>query len=119
MKTTRYLYLFLMLIMACPLLAQKRIPMRVLYVGGETGYENSGMTDEATRQQQVQLRTASWKQMLEQYFTEVTAVNASEWTEEMSSRYDVTVVPSPLAFRISQNRSTCGLGISLRISPIR
>ena len=79
----------MMLLMAYPILAQKRIPMRVLYVGGATGYEGNKKVDEATRQQQVQQRTSSWKQMLEQYFTEVTAVNASEWTEEMSSRYGI------------------------------
>ncbi|MBR5349840.1 MAG: hypothetical protein IK124_01235 [Prevotella sp.] len=99
MKTRRYLFVFLLLLMAYPILAQKRIHIRVLYVGGATGYEGNRKVDEATRMQQVQQRTASWKQMLEQYFTEVTAVNASEWTEEMSSRYDVTVMdglPRPI-----------------------
>ena len=89
MKTRRYLFVFLLLLMAYPILAQKRIPMRVLYVGGATGYEGNKKVDEVTRQQQVQQRSASWKQMLEQYFTEVAAVNANEWTEEMLSRYGI------------------------------
>ncbi len=70
--------------------AHQKQNLKVLYVGGTTDsygdtYNNAVNSDAA------KLRTAAFEEYLKQYFTEVATVMGSDYKEEMSAGYDVTI----------------------------
>lgn len=80
--------------------AAKKQPLKVLYVGGMTDmYQVAPEQKDAA----VKERTEAFKNMLEDYFTSVTAVNGAEYTADMSKGYDVTILdgnPKPIRPRV-------------------
>lgn len=73
--------------------AVKKIKLKVLYVGGATDkYIDAYKDDTAAIKRDAQLRTAAWGEMLSQYFTTVKTMPATEWTQECSKDYDVTII---------------------------
>src|SRR5687768_4783616 len=86
-----------------PAWAQKAVglsKLRVLYVGGSANWENDVFKTPEDKAKDVQRRTASFEEMLKQHFTEVKAIDAKTYTQEMSDAYDVTVIdgtPKPVA----------------------
>lgn len=70
--------------------AFKKSELKVLYIGGNgnfLGYK-PGQSQEAD----VKARMTSFEEMLKNYFTSVTVVDAKDYTNSLSSSYDVTVV---------------------------
>ena len=62
--------------------------LKVLYVGGNTDlYEAPA----AQKDSLVQARTEAFKKLLEAHFTDVKALQGSEYTPDMSKQYDVTI----------------------------
>lgn len=71
----------------------KKSDLRVLYVGGSANADRySVKTDDPAYQKSVEERMKSFKEMLEQYFTSVKVINASDYTSALSEEYDVTVM---------------------------
>lgn len=94
------------LLMCCStaiLYAQKatgKKKLKVLYVGGSANWENDAFKTPEEKEKDVQRRSASFEAMLKQYFSEVKAVDAKVYTQDMSNAYDVTIVdgtPKPIA----------------------
>ena len=77
--------------------------LRILYVGGSADWDKSYFGDNETAyQQSVKERMVSFEQLLSNYFSSVTVVNAQNYTQQMSYDYDVTImdgVPTPRAPR--------------------
>ncbi len=70
----------------------KKTDLRILYVGGSSDWAISPADDLAAYQQSVEERMASFEQLLTTYFTTVKVINATEYNQEMSKEYDVTVM---------------------------
>lgn len=70
--------------------AAKKQPLKVLYVGGMT--DMYYRADLENKDALVKERTEAFKDMLEKYFTTVTAINGSEYNTDMSKEYDVTIL---------------------------
>ncbi len=67
--------------------------LKVLYVGGSADLNSIDTPKDAPEYQtSVRERTASWTEMLKAYFTQVDAVDAKDYTQDMSKNYDVTVL---------------------------
>lgn len=85
---------------AWPVMAVKKQPLKVLYVGGMTDlYKAKPEQKDAL----VKARTEAFRELLEQYFTSVTTVNGPDYTAEMSKEYDVTILdgrPKPIRDQI-------------------
>ena len=82
-----------------------KYPLKVLYVGGTADMEARSIPadqadqSEAILKKSVAGRTAAFAKMLNAYFTDVTVTDASEYTQQMSADYDVTILdgrPKPL-----------------------
>ena len=78
----------------------KKTDLKILYVGGTSDWDNiSAPQDPKVYAEQVKERTASFEEYLKEYFTSVTVVNAADYKQEMSSKYDVTIMdgkPNPI-----------------------
>lgn len=90
---------------ATPAVAAKKQPLKVLYVGGATDvYQpQPGQTDSLRL-----VRTASFYNLLSEYFTKVDTIWGAEYSPEMSKNYDVTVLdgnPKELTPRIMERNS--------------
>lgn len=105
MKTSLKLLFSILLVSAVPVFAQQgsaKKNISVLYVGGSANWEKEAFKDDAERDKDVARRTASFVTMLNQYFTKVTQVTAQEYTQQLSEKYDVTIIdgtPKPIAER--------------------
>lgn len=77
--------------------AQKKKPLKVLYVGGMTDQYNTS-TEE--HEAEVQKRANAFKELLEKYFTSVTVLIDEQYEAGMSKAYDVTILDGcPKAIR--------------------
>ena len=79
----------------------KKTNLKVLYVGGHSDMETMGGAsyDTIAHDKSVVERAAAWEQYLNQYFTTVKAVKASDYNYRMSYVYDVTIIdgnPQPV-----------------------
>lgn len=79
----------------------KKTNLKVLYVGGHSDMETMGGAsyDTVAHDKSVVERAAAWEQYLNQYFTTVKAVKASDYNYRMSYDYDVTIIdgnPQPV-----------------------
>ena len=73
--------------------------LKVLYVGGSGNWQDKHYENEDIRKQDVTRRMASFENMLNNYFTEVTVLDASAYKQEISNNYDVTIIdgrPEPI-----------------------
>jgi hypothetical protein len=71
----------------------KKIALKVLYVGGTSDYYTSGREIPAdVLKASVDQRMKSFEQFLNEYFTSVTVIHADDYTQELSYKYDVTVM---------------------------
>ena len=91
--------------------------LRILYVGGTAEFETTGRGNfdpEAIRES-VAKRMKSFETFLNEYFTHVTVIHADDYTQDLSDRYDVTVmdgVPRVLTPDYSDNfRRSRGTGL--------
>lgn len=98
----RILSLIAGLCLVCPAwhaTAAKKQPLKVLYVGGMTDtYQPAPEEKDAL----IKERTEAFRQLLDRYFTSVTAVDGNDYTADMSKQYDVTILdgrPRPLKER--------------------
>lgn len=76
--------------------AIKKSNLRILYVGGSSDWSpkkfmNSPNPEEAYRTS-VKERTEAFEKMLKTYFTNVTVINANDYTQQLSDNYDVTIM---------------------------
>lgn len=77
----------------------KKTKLHVLYVGGSSDWEKD-QSAEDVYQNGVKERMSSFGELLNTYFTEVRIIHASEYRQEMSKGYDVTIMdgtPQPIA----------------------
>jgi type II secretory pathway pseudopilin PulG len=73
--------------------AVEKRSLRVLYVGGTADWGIKHFNgDSALYRRNIADRAASFEAMLKRYFTDVTVIDASKWTEATSKEYDVTVM---------------------------
>lgn len=98
----RILSLIVGLCLVCPawhVTAAKKQSLKVLYVGGMTDtYQPASEEKDAL----IKERTEAFRQLLDRYFTSVTAVDGNDYTADMSKQYDVTILdgrPRPLKER--------------------
>lgn len=78
------------------------LSLRILYVGGSANWEKEVFQNETDRNKDVQRRKSSFEEMLKRYFTDVRVIDASEYSQDLSDHYDVTVMdgtPRPIADR--------------------
>lgn len=72
--------------------AVKPQSLTVLFVGGSSNWEKDAYDSPAAQEKDAAARMASFEQMLKQYFTSVTVMHAKDYRQELSARYDVTVM---------------------------
>ncbi|MGM9699543.1 MAG: protein-disulfide reductase DsbD domain-containing protein [Prevotella sp.] len=92
----------LCLFAAASFAAVKKANLRVLFVGGNIDKTGQGIAQRGVDEkfETVAERNASFADLLNQYFTTVKAVEAKDYTAEMSKQYDVTVFDAaPKAIR--------------------
>ena len=74
--------------------------LRILYVGGSADWELEHFdNDTIAYNKSIGERMASFRDMLKQYFDSVAVINAKDYTQELSTQYDVTVMdgtPRPI-----------------------
>jgi hypothetical protein len=90
------------LLTAASALAIDKSPLRVLYVGGSANWEKEQFASPDEMQTDVARRMRSFEDMLRRYFAEVTVIPATEYKQEISQKFDVTVMdgtPEPLEAR--------------------
>ncbi len=96
-----FIALFLMLGVQYAI-AQPKQNISVLYVGGSAEFEIMGNmpVDNLALEKSVQARTRSFTKFLKSKFRTVKAIDAKEYTAEMSDQYDVTIFDGkPLPIR--------------------
>lgn len=80
----------------------KKFPLRVLYVGGATNWEEEAYANAEERAKDVEARKKSFEGMLGAYFTAVKVIDEKDYTQDLSAHYDVTVmdgIPKALSER--------------------
>lgn len=99
----KYIILSLVFLCFCMLAhaaAIKKTNLKVLYVGGTSNIDVTSIApDASTLARDIAARTASFGQMLKEYFKVVKCINAKEYKQEMSNHYDVTIFdgkPNPI-----------------------
>lgn len=73
--------------------------LKILYVGGSANWEKDAFNTPEEEKADVARRTASFEQMLREYFRTVAVMPASEYHQADSAAYDVTVldgIPNPI-----------------------
>lgn len=88
-----FVALALLACMAYPVHAQKNIQpidMRILYVGGSGNWLN--LEDKEAKEKDIQQRMHSFEMMLKHYFTDVTVMDAKDYTQAASADFDVTII---------------------------
>lgn len=90
----RKLFLTIMLTVALVASAAvKKTNLKVLYVGGHSDIETFGSPyDTIAHTKGIVERSAAWEKYLNEYFTTVKCVSASDYNYKMSYDYDVTVM---------------------------
>lgn len=105
MKTASYLLTLLILFCSSILFGQKaskKVDLKILYVGGAANWEKEAFDTPEAKAQDIARRSASFESMLKTYFTNVTVIDASAYTQALSTQYDVTVMdgtPKPISER--------------------
>lgn len=97
----RIISLSILLLTTVIVSAVKKSDLKVLYVGGHADIEtfDEEAYDTVAVEKSVAERTAAWKAYLEEYFAEVGVVQGSDYSHEMSEKYDVTIIdgdPKPM-----------------------
>ena len=70
----------------------KKSDLKVLYVGGTADIQTfAAKVDSVVLQKEIAKRTASFENMLKQYFETVTVVAGMDYTMDLSDDYDVTI----------------------------
>lgn len=82
-------------------LPRKKSDIKVLYVGGTPEFETMLRNDYTAEEldSSVRARMASFEAFLKTYFSSVTVIHANDYTQQLSDKYDVTVmdgVPKPV-----------------------
>lgn len=84
-------------------LPTKKINLKVLYVGGSSDWEAEAISDSVAYQKTVKERMDSFEKLLTTYFTTVKVIHASEYHQDLSKDFDVTIMdgkPNPIIPRI-------------------
>lgn len=90
----------LCLFAAASFAAVKKANLKVLYVGGNLDGKIADSSNAEEYYNDADERTASFAELLNQYFTTVKTVESKDYTAEMSKSYDVTIFDSaPKALR--------------------
>ncbi|GHT59119.1 hypothetical protein AGMMS50239_05040 [Bacteroidia bacterium] len=80
--------------------------LKILYVGGSSDWSKEHFANDSIAfQKSIQERTKSFEKMLKQYFKSVTVIQAKDYTEAASQKYDVTVMdgtPKPIVPRVTE-----------------
>lgn len=80
-----------------PALAAKKMPLKVLYVGGMTDFYEAPAE---VKDSLVNDRADAFKSLLQQYFTDVDVLIGDSYSADMSKGYDVTIMDGvPKAIR--------------------
>lgn len=66
--------------------------LRVLYVGGNTDWQNDVFPTSKEREKDIIKRSTSFERLLNNYFTNVKVIDAKDYNESISHEYDVTVM---------------------------
>jgi len=79
----------------------KKSSLKVLYVGGSPDFNTTGVSDIPADiiNASVVKRMNSFEKYLKEYFTSVTVIKAEDYTQDLSYKYDVTVMdglPKPI-----------------------
>ena len=89
----RFLSIMFLLAVMLSANAIKKSNVSVLYVGGSSDIETFGADyDSIANVKSTIARKAAFKKLLTKYFKTVKCIDASEYTPEMSDKYDVTVM---------------------------
>jgi hypothetical protein len=100
-----YLFILAALLSYGAAFAQKS-DLKILYVGGSSDWSKEHFdNDSIAFQKSIQERTKSFETMLKQYFKSVTVIQAKDYTEAVSNKYDVTVMdgtPKPILPRVTE-----------------
>ncbi len=70
----------------------KKVNLHILYVGGSANWENEAFSTPESKEKDIVRRKASFEKMLRNYFTQVTVIDASAYSQSLSNAYDVTVM---------------------------
>jgi len=96
MNKTLIFFLSLALLLPASLSAQspiKKSDLKVLYVGGSADISSSGRDASSdVLNASVAKRMKSFEKFLNDYFTHVTVIHADSYVQELSYKYDVTVI---------------------------
>ncbi|MBV4360401.1 protein-disulfide reductase DsbD domain-containing protein [Pinibacter aurantiacus] len=65
--------------------------LKILFVGGSANWSREHFTSNEEMKQDTIRRIASFVEMLNKYFTSVTAIDAKDYQQKMSDNFDVTV----------------------------
>jgi hypothetical protein len=93
------LFCFSLAISAAPI---KKSNLKVLYVGGTSDWEESSLpnSNPASHDSLVKDRMAAFESFLKDYFMSVTVMKADDYVQDMSYKYDVTIMdgqPKPIS----------------------
>ncbi|MBQ3521637.1 MAG: hypothetical protein IJA38_02280 [Bacteroidales bacterium] len=97
----RILYALFLVMLCTNVFAQHKQDLRVLYVGGSTDSSDDSRS-KTVDPNAVKIRMAAFEECLKQYFTEVAAIVGSEYKEEMSANYDVTIFDGKIPVKQSR-----------------
>jgi hypothetical protein len=79
--------------------------LKILYVGGSSDTDRYSVKDTTGLKKNIGERMASFETMLKEYFNSVTVILASKYTQELSYKYDVTIMdgtPVPITPRVTE-----------------
>lgn len=88
---------FITLLVFCGMVANaqstiKKLPLKILYVGGATNWEKEAYANAEEKAKDIEARKQSFGKMLSTYFASVKVIDAKDYTQASSSSYDVTIM---------------------------
>lgn len=88
---------FIILLLCCNVItnaqsAIKKLPLKILYVGGATNWEKEAYANAEEKAKDIEDRKQSFEKMLSTYFASVKVIDAKDYTQASSSPYDVTIM---------------------------